>query len=551
MIFAPTPKNIRVILTAFCGDAHGSPFRVNDWLPAMQAAAMMGVHHFEFGGARYQTACFQAGEDPFLGMDRMREAVGPEIDLQVLTRSICGVTLHPQRLTMLEKQARLLKKHGATVARNIDFMNDISNLSKTGKPIVDAGMHHQVCVAMMGLPYSTQSTHTPESYVQVVQKLLESGLHFDSVCMQDASGTTSPHNCYETAKGIKRILPPEIPLSMHTCDTASMAVACYMAGIAGGVDSIDLSVRPLAAGVMQPDVRSMARALQSTGYSLDMDMRNMDELEKLLDAGLQDSALDPVTTAPDARVVNFPISGDAIGPHLQSMVKAGLMQRYHEVLAEGPEVMRAGGVWTSAAPGSQHYWSQAVNNVLHGRWQRIDAGYGHSILGYLGRPPQASNPEVVKIAAEQLELNPCAGDPLEQAPDHLAAAEAMLREQGLPLTDENLFLVASSIAPGENEQLNAGMRWLTGHFETGPSLDAQESADSETLLVPAPAILEDPTPETTTPPDSTPVLPAPSAEPEPASMAIASFFTAPVTTQCTVIEGDVMRIFRVTIEPPK
>jgi len=58
---------------------------------------------------------------------------------------------------------------------------------------------------------------------------------------------------------------------MHTHDTASMAVACYMAGIQGGCDGVDLSVRPMASGTVQPDVRSMAHALKGTGYSLDID----------------------------------------------------------------------------------------------------------------------------------------------------------------------------------------------------------------------------------------------------------------------------------------
>jgi pyruvate/oxaloacetate carboxyltransferase len=374
MIFAPTPKKIHVMLTAFrdgLQSVFGGKVRVKDVLPAMQAAAAMGVRHFEFGGgARYQAPYFYAGEDPFTCMDQMREAVGPDADLQILTRSVSGVTLTTQRLKALEMQARLMKKHGTTIDRNFDFMNDVDNLIKTGKPIVDAGMHHQVCVAMMGLPYRSDRVHTPDFYVGIIQRLLEAGLHFDSVCMKDASGTTDPHTCYETAKGLKKILPPEVPLSMHTHDTASMAVACYMAGIAGGVDRVDLSVRPMASGTSQPDVRSMWHALKGTGYTLDIDAGKMNELEKLLDEGLKDYSFNPVTTSADARVVNFPMPGGAIGPNVHMMAEAGILDRYGDVLAEFPEVVRAGGAWTSVTPGSQQYWLQAFNNVLHGRWQK-------------------------------------------------------------------------------------------------------------------------------------------------------------------------------------
>ena len=72
-------------------------------------------------------------------------------------------------------------------------------------------------------------------------------------------------------------------------------------------------------------------------------------------------------------------------------------------IAEFPVVVEAGGAWTSVTPGSQQYWLQAFNNVLYGRWKKMDAGYGKAVLGYFGRPPLRPDPEVVKIAAEQLE----------------------------------------------------------------------------------------------------------------------------------------------------
>ena len=291
-------------------------------------------------------------------------------------------------------------------------MNDIDNLEKTAQPIIESGMHHQVCVAMMGLPFVSTEVHTAEYYVSVIQKLLDRGVHFDSVCMKDASGTTDPKTCYETALGLKKILPPEVQLVQHTHDTASMAVACYMAGIAGGVDGVDLSVRPMASGTVQPDVRSMWHALKGTGFSLDVDHTKMDELEALLDEGLKEYEFNPITTSADARVVGFPMPGGAIGPNVHMMREAGILHRYNDVLAEFPVVVEAGGAWTSVTPGSQQYWLQAFNNVLHGRWKKMDAGYGRSVLGYFGRPPLAPDEEVVKVAAEQLDMPVFDGDPL-------------------------------------------------------------------------------------------------------------------------------------------
>jgi len=65
----------------------------------------------------------------------------PDADLQILTRSVSGVTLTAQRLETLNLQAKLMKESGTTWDRNFDYMNDVDNLIKTGRPIVDAGMH--------------------------------------------------------------------------------------------------------------------------------------------------------------------------------------------------------------------------------------------------------------------------------------------------------------------------------------------------------------------------------------------------------------------------
>ena len=525
MILSGTPRKIRVMITTFrdgLQSSFGGKVRLKEILPAMEAAARAGIRHFEFGGgARYQAPYFYGGEDPFVDMDEMRRVVGPGPDLQILTRSVSGVTLTTQRLATLELQAKLMRRHGTTWNRNFDYMNDVDNLVRTGEPIVASGMHHQVCVAMMGLPFEDATVHTADFYVDVVRKLLARGLRFDSVCMKDASGTTDPKTCYETAKGLKKILPPEMPLWQHTHDTASLAVACYLAGIEGGVDAIDLSVRPLASGTVQPDVRSMWHALRGTGFTLDVDETRIHDVESLLLESLKEYEFDPITTTPDARVVNFPMPGGAIGPNVQMMKEAGILSKYSEVLAEFPVVVRAGGAWTSVTPGSQQYWLQAFDNVLHGRWKKIDPGYGMAVLGYFGRPPLPPDPEVVRIAAEQLGKQPFGGDPLEAAPDSLKLARAALDERGLPVTEENVFLVAAAIVPGKSLELNEGIRFLTGKAKI--SLPFRKKAE----VAPAP-----PAP-----------APAPARSP-------AVEWRGPVTTECTVVEGTTTRHFRVTLAPP-
>jgi biotin carboxyl carrier protein len=95
-------------------------------------------------------------------------------------------------------------------------------------------------------------------------------------------------------------------------------------------------------------------------------------------------------------------------------------------------------------------------------------------------------------------------------------AETALRERNLPLTEENIFLVASASVPGKNMELNEGIKFLTGKLKINLPL---KKAPETKAIPPAPASVVAP-------------------------------LTGPVTTTCTVVEGAVTRTFRITIEPP-
>jgi pyruvate carboxylase subunit B len=213
--------------------------------------------------------------------------------------------------------------------------------------------------------------------------------------------------------------------------------------------------------------------------------------------------------------------GGAIGPNVHMMKKAGILDRYGEVLAEFPVVVESAGAWTSVTPGSQQYWLQAFNNVLYGRWEKIDAGYGKAVLGYFGKTPLPPDPEVVKKASEQLKAEPFDGNPLDAAPNTIPDATKALEERNLPVTDENIFLVVASMVPGKNMELNEGIRLLTGKAKIDIPLKKKAEA--------APAVE--------------------AAAPAAASPPAAATPTGPMTTRCTVEEGGKTRTFTVTLEP--
>jgi pyruvate carboxylase subunit B len=261
----------------------------------------------------------------------------------------------------------------------------------------------------------------------------------------------------------------------------------------------------------------MAHALKGTGYTLDVDPAGMASIEEMLNDLMKEYAFNPTTTTADARVLGFPMPGGAIGPNIHMMIKAGISDRYGEVLEEFPVVVEAGGAWTSVTPGSQQYWLQAFNNVMYGRWEKIDQGYGKAVLGYFGKTPLPSDPDVVKKASEQLDLPPFDGDPLEAAPKNIEPARKALEDHGLPVNDKNIFLVMASMVPGKKLEVNEGMRLLLGK----PKIDIPLKKKDE---------------------------PKPAAAPV-AAAAGGPGLTGPVTTRCTVEENGRSRCFNVTLEP--
>ena len=106
-----------------------------------------------------------------------------------------------------------------------------------------------------------------------------------------------------------------------------------------------------------------------------------------------------------------------------------------------------GGFGTSVTPVSQFYFQQAFNNVMFGNWKKVAEGYGKMVLGYFGKTPCEPDAEVVKIASEQLGLQPTTEtvvDINDRDPEKgIAAATKRLEEAGLPVNDENIFISAA------------------------------------------------------------------------------------------------------------
>lgn len=447
-------KKIKFMITAFRDgfqSVYGARVLSKDFLPAVEAAREAGIRHIESGGgATFQSAFFYNNENAYDVMDAFRKAAGPEANLQTLARGVNVVGLDSQPSDIIKLHAETFKKHGVTTIRNFDALNDVNNLIYSGKCIKEAGLKHEVTVTMMSLAPGWDkhgNVHTPEFYAKTLQKIIDSGIPFDSVAFKDASGTSTPSTVRETIKLAKKILPPEVEVCFHTHETGGNGATCCLAALDGGADRLDLSMAPVSGGTCQTDIITMWHALRGSDYTLDIDIEKIKKVEDVFKDCMKDYFLPPEAMKVEPTIPFSPLPGGALTANTQMLRDNGIMDKYDEIFQAMGEAVRKGGFGTSVTPVSQFYFQQAFNNVMFGPWKKFAEGYGKMVLGYFGKTPEPADPEVVKLASEQLGLEPTTKTVLEindaNPKKGVAPAKALLEQNNLPITDENIFIAAA------------------------------------------------------------------------------------------------------------
>ncbi len=427
----------------------GGRVLMNDFFPAVEAAKEAGIKHFEFGGgARFQSLFFYLQENAFEMMDRFRSIVGPEANLQTLSRGINTVMLDTGSREMIDLHAKLFAKHGTTTIRNFDALNDVNNLEFSAQCIKKYGLKHEVVVTLMDLPPGCVGAHDVPFYERTLRSIMDSGLQFDSVCFKDASGTSSPQKVYDTIKMARRLLGNDVHIRLHTHETAGVSVACYLAALEAGADGIDLAASPVSGGTSQPDILTMLHAVKGKDYDLGgLEIDKILKYEEVLNDCLKDYFMPPEATQVSPLIPFSPMPGGALTANTQMMRDNGTLDKFPEVIKAMREVVERGGYGTSVTPVSQFYWQQAYANVMFGPWKQIAPGYGRMVLGYFGKTPVEADPEIIKLASEKLKLEPTDKNPLDFADadpiKSIACWSERLQKEGLEVSEENIFIAAA------------------------------------------------------------------------------------------------------------
>ena len=470
----------------------GGRVLMEDFMPAVEEAAKAGIKHFEFGGgARFQSLFFYLNENAFEMMDKFREIVGPEANLQTLSRGINTVALDTGSREIVDLHAKMFKKHGTTTIRNFDALNDVSNLSYSAECVNKHGLQHEAVITMMDLPPGCEGAHTVEFYEKILRQILDSGMKFSSLCFKDASGTSHPKKVYETIKMAKSLLPDNSHVRFHTHETAGVSVACYLAALEAGADGIDTAVEPLSGGTSQPDILTMLHATKNSNFNLgDLENNAILKYREALIETLKEYSF-PNEAQRVSPIIPFsPMPGGALTANTQMMRDNNILDKFPSVIDAMGEVVSKGGYGTSVTPVSQFYWQQAFSNVMFGEWEKIADGYGRMVLGYFGKTPTSPDSKIVELASKQLELELTTENPLDIADrderKSLDYWKNILSEKNIDTTEENIFIAAACNEKGIEfleGKTKVNVRKITDEEPSKDTKDSKKSSKASTYTI--------------------------------------------------------------------
>lgn len=394
-----------------------------------------------WGGATIDSCLRFLNENPFNRLDQLK-AAAPRTPHMMLLRgqNIVQYTSFPD--DVVEAFVRCSARHGMDIFRIFDALNDARNLRTAVKTVKAEGKHAQGAIC-----YTTSPVHTPEKLAAFADELAELGC--DSICIKDMAGLLVPQVAYDLVKAIKQ--RHNLPVIVHSHDTAGFALASYLAAIEAGADAVDTSIVPFANGTGQPDTVRMLAAMAGNPRAPQYDTKVMLELRKYFDgvAASLGKFMSPANDKVDSDTLVYQVPGGMLSNFRTQLVEMKMESRFNEVMAEVPVVREALGWIPLVTPTSQIVGTQAMLNVKFGRWKNLAQATIDIALGKFGRPPGTINAELQALALKASGQALVTGRPADLLAPRMPKLREELAAKGLAVSDENAVLFA--MFPRETE----------------------------------------------------------------------------------------------------
>ncbi|HUE91657.1 sodium-extruding oxaloacetate decarboxylase subunit alpha [Pseudomonas sp.] len=376
-------------------DAHQSiiatRMRLDDMLPICDKLDQVGYWSLEvWGGATFDACIRFLKEDPWERLRQLKAAL-PNTRLQMLLR---GQNLLGYRHYSDDVVRAFVAKaavNGIDVFRIFDAMNDVRNLRVSIEAVKAAGKHAQGTLA-----YTTSPVHTVAAFVEQAKAMQAMGI--DSVAVKDMAGLLTPYATFELVTALKAEV--DLPVFIHSHDTAGMGAMCQLKGIEAGAEHIDTAISSFAWGTSHPGTESMVAALKGSDYDTGLDLALIQEIGLYFYAVRKKyHQFESEFTAVDTRVQVNQVPGGMMSNLANQLKEQGALHRINEVFAEIPRVREDLGFPPLVTPTSQIVGTQAVFNVLAGeRYKTITNEVKLYLQGRYGLAPGKIDEQLRKQA---------------------------------------------------------------------------------------------------------------------------------------------------------
>jgi pyruvate carboxylase len=316
-------------------DAHQSLFatrmRSFDMLAVAPhvARALPGLFSAEvWGGATFDAALRFLHEDPWERLARLREAL-PNICLQMLLRgrNAVGYTGYPD--DVVEAFVQEARATGVDVFRVFDANNDPRQM----RPAIRAAAEAEALVEgtlcyTADLSDPSEKLYTLDYYLRLAEKLVEAGSHV--LCIKDMAGLLRAPAARRLVTALRRQF--DLPVHLHTHDTAGGQLATYLAAIEGGVDAVDGAAAPMSGMTSQPSLAAVVAATDHTERATGLSLEALGSLEPYWEAVRTLYApFEAGLRSPTGTVYRHEIPGGQLSNLRQQAIALGLGGRFEEV----------------------------------------------------------------------------------------------------------------------------------------------------------------------------------------------------------------------------
>lgn len=361
-----------------------------------------GYHALEvWGGATFDACLRFLNEDPWERLRKVR-AVCKNTKLQMLFRgqNILGYRHYSD--DVVDMFCKKSIENGIDIIRVFDALNDIRNLEQAVKSTKKHGGSCQIA-----LSYTTSPIHTIDYYVELAKKV--EALGADSLCIKDMAGVLTPQDATKLFSALKK--NTKLPLELHSHCTGGICEMTYKAAVEAGCDIIDTALSPLSGGTAQPSTQALNVAFTGTEFDPKLNLDAIHEcepmMEKVVAKYLKNGLLNPKALSVNPNILTYQVPGGMLSNLMKQLSDQNAMDRYQEVLEEVPRVRKDMGYPPLVTPLSQMVGTQAVLNVLMGRYKLVAKEIKDYLHGKYGQSPAPVNPDILKQVVGDDEIITC------------------------------------------------------------------------------------------------------------------------------------------------